>query len=83
MQPAVREVDIRDYRRFPSMDPHRLGKEDVLITYFVGAEGPFTITIPYEEIAGLPEAAALDKIKQYIIKQQAERLAFIGKKLTI
>jgi hypothetical protein len=77
------EVKILDYRKFPSMDPKRLGKEDVLITYMLGAEGPFTVTLPYEEIAGLPEVSALEKIKDYIRRAQAERLAFIGKSFSL
>lgn len=78
-----REVDIRDFRVFPSMDPKRLGKRDALITYFIGAEGPFTVTIPYEELEGKPETLQLEIIKKYIAKEQEERLRFIGKKFTL
>jgi hypothetical protein len=78
-----REVDIRDYRVFPSMDPKRLGRRDVLITYFVGAEGPFTVTIPYEELEGKAETLQLEVVKKWISAEQAERLRFLGKKLTL
>ena len=83
MMPTAPEVKILDWRKFPSMDPKRIGKEDVLISYMLGAEGPFTITIPYEEIAGLSEASALERIKDYIRKAQEERLRFIGKSFTL
>jgi hypothetical protein len=46
MPTAGREVDIRDYRVFPSMDPKRLGRRDTLITYFIGGEGPFNVIVP-------------------------------------
>jgi hypothetical protein len=83
MATPAREVDIRDYRVYPSMDAKRLGKRDVLITYFVGAEGPFSVIIPYEELEGKPETIQLEVIKNYIAKEQGERLKFIGRKFTL
>jgi hypothetical protein len=83
MAAPLREVDIRDFRVYPSMDVKRAGKRDIVITYFVGAEGPFSTIIPYEELEGKPEAIQLEIIKNYIAKEQGERLKFIGKKFTL
>jgi hypothetical protein len=77
------EIDIRDFRVFPSMEPTRVGRKDVLITYFLGAEGPFTVTIPYEEIEGKPEATQLDIIRRHIEREQAERMRFVGRKISL
>jgi len=84
MTPEVRaEVDIRDYRVFPSMESARLGKKDILITYFVGAEGPFTATIPHEEVEGKPESVQIEVIRKRVNVEQAERMRFIGKKISL
>lgn len=84
MTPEVKpEIDIRDYRVFPSMESARLGKKDILITYFVGAEGPFTATIPHEEIVDKPESVQVEAIRKRVGVEQAERLRFIGKKISL
>jgi len=83
MATPAREVDIRDYRVYPSMDPKRIGKRDVVITYFIGAEGPFSTIVPYEELEGRPLEIQLEIVKKYIAKEQDERLKFIGRKFTL
>lgn len=75
------EIDIRDFRVFPSMEAARMGKRDVLITYFIGAEGPFTVTVPHEEIEDKTESEQIEVIKRRITDAQAERMRFVGRKI--
>jgi len=75
------KIKILDMRKVPSMEPERLGKQDVIFTYMLGAEGPFTTTIPYEQIAGKPVAEQNRIVKQIILKEHEERLAWQGREL--
>ena len=77
------EIDIRDFRKLPSMVAERMGKFDILFSYFIGAEGPFTITLPAEAIEGKTEVEQDRIVREAIMREQGERLRWVGRKIKI
>jgi hypothetical protein len=78
-----REVKILDYRKVPGMTSARLGKFDVIFTYMLDAEGPFTITVPYEDLAGKPDAAQEAVVTSRIMAEQKERVSWVGRSVKV
>ena len=79
--PVPVRIRILDMRKHPSLEVSRRGKEDVTFSYMYGAEGPFTVTVPYEEIGGKPVAEQNRVVKGYIMKAQEERLSWKGREI--
>jgi len=73
MEQIVKIVDTREY---PSIDPARMGKFDVIITYQTDAFHTYLVTLPKD---GLSE----EKIKEAIKKEMTEREKWIGKDIKI
>ena len=65
----------------PGMTTMRLGKFDVIFTYMLDAEGPFTTTVPYEAMEGKPEVTQSTIVRDAILAEHKERLGWLGKEL--
>ena len=74
---------IIDVTKIPSAEAERMGKYDLVITYQDNAGRVRVVTIPYENIAGKPDAEQMKIIGDAIRAQEAERLKFLGKTITI
>lgn len=72
----AQEIKILDMREFPSTDPERVGKFDMIITYQVDPYRVYLITIKKEEFSE-------DKIKEAIKKDLAERQKWVGKTIQL
>ena len=74
----IGEIKIVDMRKSPSLKAERLGKYDVHFTYMIGAEGPFMISIPAEELEGKSFEEQAKIVRKYIEEEQATRLRWRG-----
>ncbi|MBW2560135.1 MAG: hypothetical protein JRE40_04675 [Deltaproteobacteria bacterium] len=85
LSPAASSAVIRiiDMRKHPSLETARAGKTDITISYMYGAEGPFTATIPYEEIGGKSVEEQNKAVLKYVKAAQAERLSFKGREIPV
>ena len=81
-QPAP-VIRVLDSRRHPSLEAARTGKTDMTFSYMYGAEGPFTVTVPYEDLARRPPQQQNDILKKHIATAQAERLGWKGREIPI
>jgi hypothetical protein len=69
-------VKILDKRDFPSSDPKRIGKFDVVVTYQVDAFHTYLVTVPKETFS---DSTLVEAIKKDI----HEREAYVGKEFKI
>jgi hypothetical protein len=69
-------VKVLDTREFPSTDPARVGKLDVIVTYQTDPYRVYMITLPKDDFSE-------DKLKSAIKKEMAERARLIGKELVL
>ena len=76
--PGGTEIRIIDMRRAPSLKPDRMGKNDTHFTYMLGAEGPFLITVPEEDLLGRGFDEQKSVVRERILKEQEERLKWRG-----
>lgn len=85
LSPAAGGASIRviDMRKHPSLEPARSGKTDATFSYMYGAEGPFTISIPYEELAGKEVSEQNKVMVKYVKASQAERLGWKGREIGV
>ena len=81
--PAPGRVRILDRTRIPSPEPGRIGKYDELVTYQDQAMRTYVLTIPGEELEGLPEDEQLRIITDRIRAQVTERARWVGREVTI
>jgi len=72
----MEEVEILDVREVPSAAPERMGKFDVMITYRFDPMHTYVTTMPKEDFNE-------EDLKTLIKKEMAERMKWIGKKLTL
>ena len=72
------EIKIIDMRKAPSLVPERLGKLDVHFTYMIGAEGPFMISVPAEDLQGKTFEEQKHIVRSMVEKEHAERLRWKG-----
>jgi len=72
----AQKVKIIDTREFPSTEPARVGKMDVIVTYQLDAFRTYLVTIPKEQFT---EPAIIAAIK----KDMAEREKWAGKEFEV
>jgi len=70
---AVKIVDVRDV---PALDPERLGKIDVMVTYEVEPMRVYMVRIPKEEFNE-------ERLREEIKKDIQARAKWIGKELKL
>jgi len=73
MEQTVKILDVRD---FPSTDPTRIGKFDVIVTYQLDAFRTYLITIPKEQFNE-------ESLKAAIRKELTEKEKWMGKEIKI
>ena len=81
--PEEAAFKIVDLSRIPSAEAGRVGKYDLIATYQDAAGRVRVITIPYEEFVGKDEDEQREILRKYIHLQEAERLRFVGKEITL
>ena len=79
-KPVIRVLDMRKH---PSLEASRGGKTDITFSYMYGDEGPFTVSVPYEELAAKPVTEQNEVLKKYVQAAQAERLGWKGREIPI
>jgi len=72
----AQRIKVIDIREFPSTDPKRVGKFDVVVTYQLDAFRTYIVTIPKEEFT---EA----KLKEVIRKELEEKERWIGREIEL
>jgi len=70
------KVKILDVRDVPSVEPGRIGKIDVLITYQVDPTHIYMVRLPKEEFTD-------EKVKEAIKKDLEEKRKWVGKELAV
>ena len=77
---TIKIVNVVDV---PALEPDRIGKYDVLVTYQLDTEYTYTIKIPKEDL----EKLSPEKQEEFILKKVKEdaqwRLRWIGKTITL
>ena len=81
--PAGRTFKIVDLTKVPSAEAGRAGLYDIIVTYQDSAGRVRVINIPYEEFKDKSEEEKLAVIRQYIEREEGERLTFVGKEITL
>ena len=81
--PEETTFKIVDLSRIPSAEAGRVGKYDLIATYQDAAGRVRVVTIPYEEFVGKDEDEQREILRKYIHLQEAERLRFVGKEITL
>jgi len=74
--PKPIEVEIIDKVEMPSVEPGRLGKIDVVVTYQIDPLHRYRVTIPAEK-------ATDEAIEEAIRKDAQHRLKWIGRKVKV
>jgi len=70
------KVKILDVRVVPSVEPGRIGKIDVLITYQVDPTHIYMVRLPKEEFTD-------EKVREAIKKDLEEKRKWVGKELAV
>jgi len=74
---------ILDLTKVPSAEAGRIGKYDLLVTY-QDAAGRVRITkLPYEQFEGKSEEEQEKLIREAILREESERLKFIGREIKL
>jgi len=71
-----REVTIVDIRDVPAIDPERVGKTDVLVTWQIDPARTYRVRIPKEEFDE-------ERLKAEIRKELKAKLPWIGKRIVV
>ena len=79
-KPTIRVIDMR---RHPSLEPARTGRTDFTFSYMHGAEGPFTVSVPAEEMEDKSEAEQDRVLADYVNRAQAQRLHWKGREIAL
>jgi len=78
-----KKIKIVNVVDVPALEPDRIGKYDVLVTYQIDTEHTYTIKIPKEELEKLPP----DEQERYIIEKVREdakwRMRWLGKEISL
>jgi hypothetical protein len=78
-----RRFKVIDLVKVPSMEPTRVGKFDLMISYQDATGRVRMITIPYEDWEKQTDMGKEELIKKAIMQEESERLKYIGKEFTV